>query len=56
MGGDVQWELDYEYWKSDQFLNKDYVYKMNSPYGCLLSTDYKIQKCFDTVYHVLRGE
>ncbi|MBR4691537.1 MAG: hypothetical protein IKP17_02135 [Oscillospiraceae bacterium] len=27
MGGVVQWELDYEHWKSDQFLNKDYVYK-----------------------------
>ena len=26
-GGDVQWELDYEYWDPAQFLNKDYTYK-----------------------------
>ena len=35
---------------------KDYVYNLNSPYGCLLSTDYKIKACFDTIYHVLKGE
>ena len=35
---------------------KDYVYNLNSPYGCLLTTDYKIKTCFDTVYHVLKGE
>ncbi|MBR6164425.1 MAG: endo-1,4-beta-xylanase [Clostridia bacterium] len=34
----------------------NYVYKMNSPYGCFLTTDYKIKTCFDTVYHTLRGE
>ncbi len=34
----------------------NYVYKMNSPYGCLLDTKYQIKTCFDTVYHVLRGE
>ena len=34
---------------------KDYVYNMNSPYGCFLSTDYQIKTCFDTVYHVLKG-
>ncbi len=35
---------------------QNYVYKMNSPYGCFLSTDYKIKKCFDTVYHTLSGQ
>ena len=35
---------------------KDYVYKMNSPYGCFLSTKYEIKSCFDKVYHVLKGE
>ena len=35
---------------------KDYVWRMNSPYGCFLSTKYEIMKCFDTVYHVLRGD
>ena len=35
---------------------KDYVYKMNSPFGCFLSTKYEIKTCFDTVYHVLKGE
>ncbi len=36
--------------------NQDYVYKMNSPYGCFLNTKYQIKTCFDTVYHTLRGE
>jgi len=36
--------------------NKDYVYKMNSPYGCFLSTDYKIKTCFDAVYHALKND
>ena len=35
---------------------KDYVYKMNSPYGCFLNTKYEIKTCFDRVYHVLKGE
>ena len=35
---------------------QNYVYKMNSPYGCFLSTKYEIKKCFDTVYHTLKGE
>ena len=35
---------------------QNYVYKMNSPYGCFLSTKYEIKKCFDTVYHVLSGQ
>ena len=35
---------------------QDYVYKMNSPYGCFLSTKYEIKTCFDRVYHVLKGE
>ena len=34
----------------------NYVYNLNSPYGCLLTTDYKIKTCFDAVYHTLRGE
>ena len=34
---------------------KDYVYNLNSPYGCFLSTDYQIKTCFDRVYHVLKG-
>jgi len=34
----------------------NYVYNMNSPYGCFLSTTYKIKTCFDKVYHVLKGE
>ena len=35
---------------------KDYTYKMNSPYGCFLTTTYKIKTCFDSVYHTLKGE
>ena len=35
---------------------KDYVYNLNSPYGCLLTRDYKIKTCFDAVYHTLKGE
>ena len=35
---------------------KDYVYKMNSPYGCFLSTKYEIKSCFDRVYHVLKDD
>ena len=35
---------------------QDYDYNLNSPYGCLLTSDCKIKTCFDTVYHVLRGE
>ena len=34
----------------------NYVYNLNSPYGCLLSTQYKIKTCFDAVYHTLKGE
>ena len=33
-----------------------YVYKLNSPYGCFLNTKYQIKTCFDTVYHVLKGD
>ena len=33
-----------------------YTYKMNSPYGCFLSGDYRIKTCFDTVYHTLRND
>ena len=35
---------------------KDYDYNLNSPYGCLLTTDCQIKTCFDTVYHVLKGD
>ncbi len=35
---------------------KNYVYNLNSPYGCLLDTKYRIKTCFDTVYHVLKGD
>ena len=34
---------------------KDYVYNLNSPYGCLLTRDYKIKTCFDAIYHTLKG-
>ncbi len=34
----------------------DYNYKMNSPYGCLLTRDYRIKTCFDAVWHALKGE
>jgi len=37
-------------------MKGNYVYNLNSPYGCFLSPDYKIKTCFDTVYHVLKGE
>ncbi len=30
-----------------------YVYKMNSPYGGLLTMDFKIKTCFDAMYHAL---
>lgn len=33
-----------------------YEYKMNSPYGCFLTQKFEINTCFDTVYHVLKGE
>ena len=35
---------------------KDYVYNLNSPYGCLLTRDYKIKTCFDAIYHTLKGD
>ncbi len=34
----------------------NYVYDLNSPYGCLLTTGYKIKTCFDAVYHTLKGD
>jgi len=37
-------------------LKGNYVYNMNSPYGCLLSTSGKIKTCFDAIYHTLKGE
>lgn len=41
---------------ADPYAKGNYVWKMNSPYGCLLSNKYKIKTCFDTVYHTLKGE
>ncbi|MBO4378429.1 MAG: endo-1,4-beta-xylanase, partial [Clostridia bacterium] len=35
---------------------QDYDYNLNSSYGCLLTSDCKIKTCFDTVYHVLKGD
>ena len=42
----------------DAYPNRkdDYVYKLNSPYGCLLTTNYRIKTCFDAIYHTLKGE
>ena len=37
-------------------MKGSYVYNLNSPYGCLLTTNYKIKTCFDAVYHTLKGE
>ncbi len=34
----------------------NYVYDLNSPYGCLLTKNYRIKTCFDAVYHTLKGE
>ena len=36
-------------------MKGNYVYNLNSPYGCLLTTDYRIKTCFDAVYHALKG-
>jgi len=36
-------------------MKGNYVYNLNSPYGCFLSTDYKIKTCFDAVWHALKG-
>ena len=41
---------------ADPSMKGNYVYNLNSPYGCLLSTNYKIKTCFDAIYHTLRGE
>ena len=35
---------------------KDYVYNLNSPYGCLLTQKYRIKTCFDSIYHTLKGD
>ncbi len=37
-------------------MKGNYVYNLNSPYGCLLTTDYKIKTCFDALYHTLKGD
>ena len=41
---------------AQESMKGNYVYNLNSPYGCFLSPKYEIKKCFDTVYHVLKGE
>ncbi len=37
-------------------MKGNYVYNLNSPYGCLLTTKYKIKTCFDAIYHTLKGD
>ena len=37
-------------------MKGNYVYNLNSPYGWLLTTRYKIKTCFDAVYHTLKGD
>lgn len=37
-------------------MKGNYVYNLNSPYGCLLTTDFRIKTCFDAVYHTLKGD
>ena len=37
-------------------MKGNYVYNLNSPYGCLLTTNYRIKTCFDSIYHTLKGE
>ncbi len=37
-------------------MKGNYVYNLNSPYGCFLTSNYKIKTCFDAVYHALKGE
>ena len=41
---------------ADPNMKGNYVYNLNSPYGCLLTTNYRIKTCFDAVYHTLKGE
>jgi len=41
---------------ADPNMKGNYVYNLNSPYGCLLTTNYKIKTCFDAIYHTLKGE
>jgi len=36
--------------------SSNYTWKLNSPYGGLLTEKNKIKTSFDTVYHVLGGE
>ena len=37
-------------------MKGNYVYNLNSPYGCLLTTDYKIKTCFDAIESALKGQ
>lgn len=37
-------------------MKGNYVYNLNSPYGCLLTTTYQIKTCFDAIYHTLKGD
>ena len=39
-----------------EFLKGNYVYNLNSPYGCLLSTSYRIKTCFEAICNTLKGE
>ena len=41
---------------ADPSMKGNYVYNLNSPYGCLLSVNYRIKTCFDAIYHTLKGE
>jgi len=41
---------------ADPSMKGNYVYNLNSPYGCLLTTNYRIKTCFDAIENALRGE
>ena len=40
----------------DSLPKTNYSWKMNSPYGGLITEKYEIKTTFDAVYHVLKGE
>nr|AHF25185.1 endoxylanase [uncultured bacterium Contig87] len=40
---------------ADPWSKGNYVWNLNSPYGCLLTYKYKIKTCFEAVYHTLGG-
>ena len=37
-------------------MKGNYVHDLNSPYGCLLTTNYKIKTCFDAIWHTLKRD